>query len=220
MQNGSGFVQPKTRQLCTLLLKFVELHNRLVILAQCSPANNLVSLLFPLYVVLKCLLRFAAPETTRWLDLSSQTVSESNATNANFIRTNNKQSLAGVNCNVTQTVAFLIALLFWSGKKSHLLCRIHNAREIVNDGLSKRLVRALPYGTVRVDEPSPFVVSGVANSFLNYLKHSEDFQSLLFIWWIYLCPVDWDGLNCWKHPQLKNDFSLCSTSCLLRRNLR
>ena len=34
---------------------------------------------------------------------------------------------------------------------------------IVNDGLPKTLIRALPYGTVWVDECSPFVVPGVAN---------------------------------------------------------
>ena len=32
-----------------------------------------------------------------------------------------------------------------------------------DDGLSKALVRALPYGIVWEDEPSPFVVSGVEN---------------------------------------------------------
>ena len=48
-------------------------------------------------------------------------------------------------------------------EKSHVLCKNNSVRRIVNDRLSKTLVGALPYGTVWVDEPSPFVVSGVAN---------------------------------------------------------
>ena len=35
-------------------------------------------------------------------------------------------------------------------------------QKIVNDGLSKILVGTLPYGTVWVNEPGPFVVSEVA----------------------------------------------------------
>ena len=31
-------------------------------------------------------------------------------------------------------------------------------QKIVNDGLSKTLVRSLPYGTVWVNKPSPFVL--------------------------------------------------------------
>ena len=41
----------------------------------------------------------------------------------------------------------------------------NSVRKIVNDGLSKTLVGALPYGTVWVDEPSPILVCGVANCF-------------------------------------------------------
>ena len=44
-----------------------------------------------------------------------------------------------------------------------LLCKIYCVRKIVNDGLFKTFNRALPSGTVWVVEPSPFVVSGVAN---------------------------------------------------------
>ena len=49
-------------------------------------------------------------------------------------------------------------------KKGHLYC----AKTIVfgrllNDGLSKAFIRALPFGTVWEDEPSPSVVPGVAN---------------------------------------------------------
>ena len=61
-----------------------------------------------------------------------------------------------------QTMDFLIALFFWDGKKSRVLCINNSVQKIVNDGLSKTLVRALPYGTVW-DETSPFVVSGVSN---------------------------------------------------------
>ena len=79
------------------------------------------------------------------------------ATNANFTRTYNEQSLAGANLDEMQTVDFLTAVLFgW--EKSHLLCN-NSVRKIVNDRLSKTLVRTLPYRTVGVDEPGPFVVS-------------------------------------------------------------
>ena len=43
--------------------------------------------------------------------------------------------------------------------KLHALCKSNSVRMIVNGELSKTLVRALPYETVWVDEPSPFVVS-------------------------------------------------------------
>ena len=46
-------------------------------------------------------------------------------------------------------------IAFLDGKKSHVLCTNSSVRKIVNDGLSKTLVRALPYGTVWVDKPSP-----------------------------------------------------------------
>ena len=65
---------------------------------------------------------------------------------------NNTQLLAGANLDEMQTEGFLTALLF-GGKKSHLLCNNNSVRKIVNDGLSKTPVRALPYGTVWVDEP-------------------------------------------------------------------
>ena len=38
-----------------------------------------------------------------------------------------------------------------------------SVQKIVNDGLSKALVRALPCWTVWMDEPSPLVVYEVAN---------------------------------------------------------
>ena len=44
------------------------------------------------------------------LELSTQTVPESIATNANFTRTNDTQSLAGANRAVMQTMDFLIVL--------------------------------------------------------------------------------------------------------------
>ena len=43
------------------------------------------------------------------------------------------------------------------------MCKNDSVHKIVKDGLSKTLVRALLSGTVWVDEPSPFVVSGIAN---------------------------------------------------------
>ena len=46
--------------------------------------------------------------------------------------------------------------LFSDGKKSHVLCRNNNIRKIVNDGLSKTLVRDLSYWIVWVDETSIF----------------------------------------------------------------
>ena len=52
---------------------------------------------------------FATPETTDGLGTSTQTVPEGNATNTNFKRTNNTQSLAGANRAVIRTMDFLIA---------------------------------------------------------------------------------------------------------------
>ena len=46
---------------------------------------------------------------------------------------------------------------------SHVLSKNISVRKIVHDRLSKTLVRTLPYGTVWVDRPSPFVVSEVVN---------------------------------------------------------
>ena len=56
-----------------------------------------------------------------------------------------------------QTVDFLTALLF--GWKSHIYCATTVFGRSLNDGLWKTLVRTLPYWTVWVDEPGPFVVS-------------------------------------------------------------
>ena len=42
--------------------------------------------------------------------------------------------------------------------------------KVANDRLSTTLVEALPYGTVWVDKPSPFVVSGVENNKLLLAK--------------------------------------------------
>ena len=54
--------------------------------------------------------------------------------------------LVFADCDVIQTVDFLDCIV----------------QKIVNDGLSKILVGTLPYGTVWVNEPGPFVVSEVA----------------------------------------------------------
>ena len=51
----------------------------------------------------------AAPETTDALGTSTQTFPEGNATNINFKRTNNTQSLAGASRVVIGTMDFLIA---------------------------------------------------------------------------------------------------------------
>ena len=51
-------------------------------------------------------------------------------------------------------------------KNEHVLCKNNNVRKIVDGELSKTFVRALPYGSLWVDKPSPFVFSGVANNFL------------------------------------------------------
>ena len=75
-----------------------------------------------------------------------------------------------------QATDFLISLLYgW--KQSHVLFKNNRVREIVNDGLSKTLVRALPHDTVWVDEPIPFVVSGVANS--KKVNNNDKAQQLL-----------------------------------------
>ena len=71
---------------------------------------------------------------------------------------NNTQSLPGANLVEMETVDFLAAHYYLDGK-SHVLCENNSVRKIVNDGLSKTLVRALPNWTVWMDEPSPFVVS-------------------------------------------------------------
>ena len=94
---------------------------------------------------------------------STQTVPESNATNATFTRTNNTQSLAGVNLD-EETVDFLTELIFgWEKVPCTVQKKKRSVQKIVNDGLSKALVRALPYWTVWMDEPSPLVVYEVAN---------------------------------------------------------
>ena len=71
------------------------------------------------------------------------------------------QSLAGANRDVMQTIDFQTALFF--NGKNHMYCAKTSVRKIVNGELSKTLARALPCGTVWVDKPSPFVVSGMAN---------------------------------------------------------
>ena len=74
---------------------------------------------------------------------------------------NNTQSSVGANLVVMEpAVDFLTAVLFgW--EKTHVLCKNNSrfSKLILNDGLSKTLVGALPYWTVWMDEPSPFVVS-------------------------------------------------------------
>ena len=57
-------------------------------------------------------------------------------------------------------------------------CKSNSVRKTVNDGLSRTLVRALPHGTVWMDEPSLFVVSGVANT-IHFLVLQVDFFSNL-----------------------------------------
>ena len=53
---------------------------------------------------------------------------------------------------------FPSCIVFWMGKSNH------NLQKIFDDGLSKTLVRALPYWTVQLGKPSPvLVVSGVVN---------------------------------------------------------
>ena len=58
-----------------------------------------------------------------------------------------------------QTVDFLIALIcFFGWEKATHIVEDNSVGKIVNDGLDpKTLVRALPYATVWIDEPSPFV---------------------------------------------------------------
>ena len=89
---------------------------------------------------------------------STQKIPESSATNVNFTRTNSKQLLADTNRDVMQTMD-LLHFLDW--KKSHVLCKCNSVgvRKVVKDGSSKALIRALPYGTVWVDEPSPYSYS-------------------------------------------------------------
>ena len=50
-----------------------------------------------------------------------------------------------------------------AGANRDVMLKNNSVQKIVNDKLSKKLVRALPYVTVWVDESSPFVVLGVAN---------------------------------------------------------
>ena len=74
---------------------------------------------------------------------------------------NNTQSSVGANLvEMEPAVDFPTAVLFgW--EKSHVLCK-NNSRFselILNDGLSKTPIGALPYWTVWVNERSPFVVS-------------------------------------------------------------
>ena len=64
-----------------------------------------------------------------------------------------------------QTMDFLTAMLFGWGKVTcNCAKRIMFGRLLIMDQ-SKTLVRALLYGTVWLDEPSPFVVSEVANTY-------------------------------------------------------
>ena len=62
----------------------------------------------------------------------------------------------------------------------------NSVRKIVNDGLLKTLVRALPCGIVWMDKPNPFVVSGVAYGvhtchILQILYHNNSFSFILFL---------------------------------------
>ena len=52
----------------------------------------------------------------------------------------------GANRDVIQTMDFLIALFF--DGKSHVLCKNNSVQKTINNGLSKTLIRSLPYGTV------------------------------------------------------------------------
>ena len=71
---------------------------------------------------------------------------------------------AGANRDVMQTMEVTRFVQKIKNKKS-------SAPKIVNDGVSKTFVRALPYGTVWVDKAGrPFVVSGVANCHYSYLN--------------------------------------------------
>ena len=76
---------------------------------------------------------------------------------------------------------FLIAL-FFGREKSHVLCKNNSVWKIVNDELSKTIIRVLPYGTVWVDEPSPLVVSAVAFIELKVAKTTPNDQvQILFL---------------------------------------
>ena len=57
------------------------------------------------------------------LETSIQTVPESNATNANFTRTNKTQSLAGAIRDVMQIINFLIALFSGWEKVTFILAK-------------------------------------------------------------------------------------------------
>ena len=102
------------------------------------------------------------PETTDGLGTSTQTVPKDKATNTNFTRTNNEQSLAGANRAVIWTMDLLISQ-FIGWEKSHVSCKNNSLWKIVNERLLKTPVSALHSGTVWVDVSSSFVVSGVAN---------------------------------------------------------
>ena len=56
---------------------------------------------------------FTAPKIKTGLEPSTKI---GPASNANFTRTKNKKSLAGANCDVTQTTDFLVTLIFVDGK--------------------------------------------------------------------------------------------------------
>ena len=97
---------------------------------------------------------FTALEVKASLEPNPKMFPESNATNANFTRANNKQLFSsGCNLVATETADLLTAELFvW--EKSHVLCkRTVGVRKIFNDGLSKTRVGALRYWTVWMDEP-------------------------------------------------------------------
>ena len=91
------------------------------------------------------------------LEQSTQTFPEINATNANFTRMSNLKIRVSGGCNrdVMQTMAFLVGLFSWIPGKRHDYCAktIVFGRSLI-DGLSKTVVRALPYGIVWVDEPT------------------------------------------------------------------
>ena len=99
-----------------------------------------------------------------WIRLEqfTQTFPESNATNANFIWTNNSWSLFDTNLDQLPKINYRF-YYFMDKIKSHVLCKYISVWKIVNDGISKTLVSALPSGTVWVDERSPFVLSWVVN---------------------------------------------------------
>ena len=91
-------------------------------------------------------------------------VPEGNATNTNFKKTSNTQSLAGANRAVIRTMHFFSnCIVYWMGKSHMYYLKNNSVRKIVSNKLFKTLVSALPSGIVWVNVLSPSVVSGVAN---------------------------------------------------------